>query len=243
MPHINVGSRRALLVVLAAGLLAVVVTPPAPAAAQTRPIGVQPLALLYSGHLVHAGPSARSRVLRAVSARRPITGERTALPVLGRVLDGRGIWWLRVLLPGRPNSATGWIAQRGTRASSTSWSLTVDLSRRLVSVYWKGRLIKAFAAVVGKPSTPTPIGRFFVEETVQMRVGEPGGPLALTLSARSDVLREFEGGPGQIGIHGRDGLGGRLGAAESHGCMRLATASIEWLAARIGPGVPVLIHR
>ena len=101
--------------------------------------------------------------------------------------------------------------------------------------------MRSFEAVVGKPSTPTPSGRFFVEETVQMRAGEPGGPLALTLSARSNVLQEFEGGPGQIGIHGRDNLGGHLGSAESHGCMRLATSSIEWLAERIGPGVPVRI--
>jgi len=54
-------------------------------------------------------------------------------------------------------------------------------------------------------------------------------------------LQEFEGGPGQIAIHGRDDLGGTLGAAESHGCIRLATASIDWLSTRIGPGTPVTI--
>jgi L,D-transpeptidase catalytic domain len=31
-------------------------------------------------------------------------------------------------------------------------------------------------------------------------------------------------------------------AAESHGCVRLATPSIDWLAQRIGPGVPVTIY-
>jgi lipoprotein-anchoring transpeptidase ErfK/SrfK len=101
--------------------------------------------------------------------------------------------------------------------------------------------VKTFQAVVGKPSTPTPTGEFFVEETLQMPAGEAGGPFALALSARSDALQEFEGGPGQIGIHGRDNLGGTLGAAESHGCIRLATASIEWLATRIGPGTPVTL--
>ena len=50
---------------------------------------------------------------------------------------------------------------------------------------------------------------------------DPGGPIALALSARSNVFAEFEGGPGQIGIHGRDNLGGTLGQAESHGCVRL----------------------
>jgi lipoprotein-anchoring transpeptidase ErfK/SrfK len=56
------------------------------------------------------------------------------------------------------------------------------------------------------------------------------------------VLQEFEGGPGQIGIHGRDGLGGTLGQAESHGCVRLDTPNIDWLTARIGPGTPVKIY-
>lgn len=73
--------------------------------------------------------------------------------------------------------------------------------------------------------------------------GEPGGPYALALSARSNVLQEFDGGSGQIALHGRDALGGTLGAAESHGCVRLATASIAWLAQRIGPGVPVRIEQ
>ena len=95
--------------------------------------------------------------------------------------------------------------------------------------------------MVGKSSTPTPTGEFFVQETLRMSPGEAGGPFALALSARSNVLQEFEGGPGQIAIHGRNNLGGTLGAAESHGCIRLATTSIEWLATRIGPGAPVTI--
>jgi lipoprotein-anchoring transpeptidase ErfK/SrfK len=74
-----------------------------------------------------------------------------------------------------------------------------------------------------------------------MTASEPGGPYALALSARSNALQEFEGGPGQIALHGRDNLGGVLGAAESHGCVRLSTQSIDWLAQRIGPGVPVTI--
>jgi len=95
---------------------------------------------------------------------------------------------------------------------------------------------------VGKPSTPTPTGEFFVEETVQLPNGDPGGPYALALSARSNVLQEFEGGLGQIAMHGRENLGGVLGAAESHGCIRLSTTTIDWLAARISPGTPVTVY-
>ena len=55
------------------------------------------------------------------------------------------------------------------------------------------------------------------------------------------MLQEFEGGPGQIALHGIDGLRGELGTAVSHGCIRLARTAITWLAHRIGAGVPVTV--
>jgi len=233
---------RRLLVAVAVAATCMLAASASARAAGARVQRTQRLALLLSGHRVHSAPRATSPVLLSVSAHRPITGESTTLPLLGRSTGPEGIAWLHVLLPGRPNGSSGWIAQKGTRGPSTPWHLTVDLQARLVRVYRDGRVVKSFRAVVGKPSTPTPTGDFFVEETLKMYAGEPGGPFALALSARSDVLQEFEGGPGQIAMHGRDGLGGTLGSAESHGCVRLDTASIDWLAARIGPGVPVTIH-
>jgi lipoprotein-anchoring transpeptidase ErfK/SrfK len=208
----------------------------------TRVQATQQLAELLSGHVAHSAPAAASRQVAFVRDRRPITGERTTLPVIGHSTAPDARVWLEVMLPGRPDGSTGWIAKAGTRELVTGWRILVDLGARRVTVYHDGRRARAFQAVVGKPSTPTPTGQFFVEETVQMAPGEADGPFALALSARSNVLQEFEGGPGQIGIHGRQGLGGTLGRAESHGCVRLATASIVWLAVRIGPGTPVKIY-
>lgn len=204
---------------------------------------VQQIATLQSGRNVYREPRAGSRLSSTVSPERPITGERTTLPVIANVTGPEGLRWLRIKLPGRPNGSSGWITARGTRLATTPWRIRVDLTRRHIDVYEEGTLLRSFSAVVGKPSTPTPTGSFFVEETVLMAPGEPGGPFALALSARSDALQEFEGGPGQIAIHGRDSLGGNLGQAESHGCIRVATRDISWLAARIGPGVPVTIVR
>jgi lipoprotein-anchoring transpeptidase ErfK/SrfK len=55
------------------------------------------------------------------------------------------------------------------------------------------------------------------------------------------VYQEFDGGPGQVALHGLDNIGGDLGTAESHGCVRLADSSIRWLVYRVGPGDPVTI--
>lgn len=176
-----------------------------------------------------------------IAAWAPITGVQTVLPVIDDARAADGARWLRVMVPGRPNGATGWIAQRGTMPTSTSWRVVVRTASRRVRVYRRGSLVRSIAVVVGKPSTPTPHGRFFVEESILMPRGSPGAPFALALSARSNVLQEFKGGPGQIAIHGVDNLGGRPGTAVSHGCVRLLDRDIRWLAARISPGVPVNI--
>jgi lipoprotein-anchoring transpeptidase ErfK/SrfK len=199
------------------------------------------LVVLLNPQVAHEAPNAGSPAVAPVADHRPITGEATTLPVLSRVIGAGGAQWLRVMLPGRPDGLTGWISQSGTRLLVTPWRIVVDLAARRVKAYRDGILAGDFKAVVGKPSTPTPTGEFFVEEVLRMAPTEPGGPYALALSARSNVLQEFEGGPGQIAVHGRENLGGTLGTAASHGCIRLATASIDWLATRIVPGTPVTI--
>ncbi len=203
----------------------------------------QELAVLLTPHAVHIRPGAASPQRTVLADRRPITGAATTLPVLSRRIGAGGSRWLHVMLPGRPNSSTGWIAERGTTTLVTPWAIVVRLGMRRVNVYSNGRLTRSFPAVVGKTSTPTPTGRFFVEEALTMATGEPGAPFALALSARSDALQEFEGGPGQIAIHGIENLGGIPGRAESHGCLRLGTVAIDWIAARIGAGIPVTIER
>jgi lipoprotein-anchoring transpeptidase ErfK/SrfK len=163
--------------------------------------------------------------------------------VIGHRVTAAGVPLLHVLLPGRPNGSRGWIEQGGTTVAHTTWRIEVRTASRRVLVYHHGRLARTLVAVVGKPSTPTPHGFFFVEESVRMPAESPGAPYALALSAHSDVLQEFGGGPGQVAIHGLAHLTGELGTASSHGCVRLGDESIRWLAARIAPGVPVRITR
>lgn len=200
----------------------------------------QPLVVVQQGHVARSRPDRNARRIEYVPARRPLTGVRTILPVLGHG-DSRA--WVRVRLPGRPNSHAGWIRTAHTRSTSTLWRLSLDLSARQVTVYLAGRVKRRFGAVIGTSSTPTPRGRYFVEEGVALASWHAGGPFALATSARSNVLQEFEGGPGQIALHGTAGLAGALGSASSHGCIRLSTAAITWLARRIAGGVPLTIQR
>ena len=231
-----------LLTVTALALLAGFSTAsPAPAATTPRIAATQELAIFVRGQTAMARPDSRSARRVWVERMRPITEGRTVLPVTGHRTDKGGTRWLRVRLPGRPNNSTGWIRKARTTRSSTAWHVLVDLSERRLTVYRRGRAVRSFSSVVGAASTPTPRGRHFVEETVLLRAGDVGAPYALALSARSYVLQEFAGGPGQIAVHGVWNVGGTMGTAVSHGCVRVDTASIRWLGERIGPGVPVTI--
>jgi lipoprotein-anchoring transpeptidase ErfK/SrfK len=228
----------ALLAAFAAGSAS-----PSPALAggpAVRP--AQELAALLTTHAARRAPRRASTKLRSIASRRPITEGRTVLPVTGHATDAAGRHWLRVRLPGRPNGRTGWIEKAGTARRTTTWHIVVDISSRKVIVYRQGRTVRTFAAVVGRPSTPTPLGAFFVEEAVQLPSYEVGAPFALALSARSDVFQEFDGGPGQVAIHGLAHVGGRLGTAISHGCVRLDAEAMTWLVARITYGAPVTVR-
>jgi lipoprotein-anchoring transpeptidase ErfK/SrfK len=118
----------------------------------------------------------------------------------------------------------------------------LDISRRRVTVYVRARPLRTFPVIVGAPSTPTPKGEFFVEEAIALPPAAVGAPYALALSARSAVFQEFAGGPGQVAFHGLGNVGGTLGTAVSHGCVRLEASAMGWLVDHVGPGVPVSIR-
>lgn len=233
--------RLAGTVAVALLLCAAAVATSAPSPASADQGATQELATLTEDAAIYSSPDPGSRRLGTVSGTRPITGSQTTLPVIAHANGEDGADWLKVLLPGRPNGHSGWITGLSTIPGSTEWSITVHTSARRVSVYRDDLLEHSFKAVVGKPSTPTPHGSFFLEEIVKLGARGIGAPFALALSARSHVLRQFEGGPGQIAIHGRGNVGGVPGTAASHGCIRLRTYAITWLAHHIDSGTRIAI--
>ena len=155
--------------------------------------------------------------------------------------------WLQVRLPWRPNTAAGWINANLVALEKTPWRIAVSTASRTLTLFKAGKLVRTVSVVVGKPSTPTPTGLFSIAWAIPWHPNDFLGSWVLELTAHSDVLQQFDGGDGTVGIHGRGGtsLLDPLGSARSHGCIRLANDSIDWLVATVGaarlPGTPVQV--
>ena len=174
--------------------------------------------------------------------RRNVNGFPTVFGVL-RAVVGRDCHarWYRVQLPIRPNGATGYVRAGDVRLGSVDTRVVIDLSERRVTLFRDGRQVFHAIGAVGSPATPTPTGRFYVNQLlVPGDPSGPWGPAAIGLSAFSPVLRDWaQGGP--IAIHGTNAPSS-IGHAASHGCIRLDNAVLRRLFAQTPAGTPVIIR-
>jgi lipoprotein-anchoring transpeptidase ErfK/SrfK len=171
-----------------------------------------------------------------------LTNPTAAHASLTLLVKQRGAGWVQTYLPGRPNGSLGWVRTGAVRLLKDPWAVVIQLRSHRLVVSRADQVIRTFPIAVGKPSTPTPAGDFFITELLKQP--DPGGaygPYAFGTSAYSDVLMHFgNGGNGQIGIHGTD-QPWVIGTSASHGCIRLYNRDIVWLSQHIPIGTPVRI--
>ena len=173
---------------------------------------------------------------------RNVNDYQTLFAVRGRVVDAscRASWYL-VQLPLRPNGVTGYVRARGVLLVSVPTRIDVDISARELRFFNGGRLLLRTPAAIGAPATPTPIGRFYVNQRLVSDTPDgPFGPGALGVSAFSPVLTDWEQG-GPIAIHGTDDPAS-IGHPVSHGCVRVPNATLRRLFRATPAGTPVVIH-
>jgi lipoprotein-anchoring transpeptidase ErfK/SrfK len=194
--------------------------------------------------VVASARSARVPVYRRPGARTPFRefANPTAAgePLVFLVLR-RSPGWEQVYLPVRPNESTGWIRDRDVRLAFDPYSLQVRLRARQLLVRERGRILSRIPAGVGRSVLPTPTGRYYIVNLLKQP--DPSGaygPYAFGLSAYSNVLFSFGGGPGEIGLHGTDDPHS-IGRDVSHGCIRIPNQAIARLARELPLGTPVTI--
>jgi lipoprotein-anchoring transpeptidase ErfK/SrfK len=162
--------------------------------------------------------------------------------VLGARVDRRcEASWYHVQLPMRPNGITGWVRAGDVSEHQLDVRIVVDLSQRRVTLYRGKKPLVATTAAIGAPSTPTPTGRYYVnQKLVAPDPLGPFGPAAIGISAFSPELQDWaQGGP--IAIHGTNEPA-LIGSAISHGCIRIPNDKIERLWELVPAGTPVLIR-
>lgn len=149
--------------------------------------------------------------------------------------------WLKVLLPVRPNGSTGYVKAADVDVVENPYRIDIALADHRLVVTKGDEVIADERIGVGTESTPTPGGRYYIKELLQPP--DPGGaygPYAYGLSGFSNVLEEFNGGDGVIGIHGTNEPE-LIGTDVSHGCIRMSNEAITELAAMLPLGTPVHI--
>jgi lipoprotein-anchoring transpeptidase ErfK/SrfK len=149
--------------------------------------------------------------------------------------------WYRVQLPIRPDGVVGYVRAAAVDVARLHTRVEVDISRRTLTYFRNGHALLHTPVAVGAPATPTPIGRFYVNQRlVPADRSGPYGPAALGISAFSNVLTGWtQGGP--IGIHGTDDPWS-IGQAVSNGCIRVPNGTMARLFAITPTGTPVTVH-
>ena len=170
-----------------------------------------------------------------------VNGYPTTFAVVGAIMTkGCRADWYRVQAPMRPNGTIGYVRAADIAIHKVTTRIRIDLSERRLTLFDSGKKVLSTTVAVGSSATPTPVGRFYVNQRILTTdPSGPFGPAALGISAFSDVLTGWsQGGP--IGIHGTNAPWS-IGQAVSNGCIRLENAVLTRVFRRAQAGTPVEI--
>lgn len=148
--------------------------------------------------------------------------------------------WFQIRILGRPNGRVGWVSEDSLGALHQVHTSIVVSSRTLrLSVFVRGRRVFSAPIGLGKGTTPTPGGHFYVREKFRTARNQAVyGPYAMGTSDYS-TLTDWPHG-GVVGIHGTSApqlIPGR----PSHGCIRLRNGAMTRLYRLVPIGTPLII--
>jgi hypothetical protein len=199
--------------------------------------------------LAPAGSSTVAMVVRSTALRASPGGT-----VLGHVGPRTGfgspdiLWvvrtsgpWLGVVSPLAGNGRLGWLERAATRLSYVTFELRVALGAHSLTILRDGHLIARYRVAVGRPTAPTPTGRFAV--TDKLLTDNPSGPYGCCILALSAVaphpIENWSGG-NRVAIHSTPDTAS-IGQSVTHGCVRVNITDGRWLLSHIPLGTPTLV--
>ncbi|WP_083940148.1 L,D-transpeptidase family protein [Saccharomonospora saliphila] len=149
----------------------------------------------------------------------------TWVPVVKREGD-----WAQILLPTRPNGATGWIkaGEDAVETAENDYLVNVDREAFTLEILKGGEQIGEWQVGLGKEEHPTPKGRAYIIASIEETVNDYS-PIVLPLSSHSSSHKTYGGGPGTVGFHTwpDDSF---VGKPSSDGCIRVTQDALDALA-------------
>jgi hypothetical protein len=190
---------------------------------------------------IRAAPSTTARTISRLHFTTEL-GDAEVYEASARIDNADGGAWLRIAVLGRPNGRFGWVpASALGPLHQTNDLLVISRSKLKATLHRGGRVIWHTRVGIGKASTPTPGGHFYIREALSVGASNGVfGAFAFGTSAYSPGLSDWPAG-GVIGIHGTNQpnlLPGRI----SHGCIRMRNAAILRLRRLIKVGTPLQIR-
>jgi lipoprotein-anchoring transpeptidase ErfK/SrfK len=159
-------------------------------------------------------------------------------PLVFEVLEKNGDW-LKVLIPARPNQTEGWIKASDVTLETVSYRMVLDLSKFQLTVYKGNEIFVETDVVIGKDSTRTPVGRFYMTEKIKQS-NDTGiyGSWVLATNGYSESLDTFNDGLPVIAFHGTN-QPELVGTKASNGCVRMPNDVVSKLADALPAGTPI----
>jgi lipoprotein-anchoring transpeptidase ErfK/SrfK len=143
-------------------------------------------------------------------------------------------------------------APSSTAAITGTRQILLELGKRQISLIENGKPIRSWPVAIGDPATPTPTGRFLVENKVTnpQYQSTKSGKINPTLGAQGPLGDRWIGfkksGLNQFGIHGTPSAWAwtvTSRAAVSNGCVRMLTPHVRELFEKVDVGTPVIVTR
>jgi lipoprotein-anchoring transpeptidase ErfK/SrfK len=161
-------------------------------------------------------------------------------PLVMQVLEDHGEW-LKVLIQARPNQTTGWVAASEVDVTSTTYRMVLSLADRHLTVYDGDEVVAETDVVIGKSTTPTPEGEFYLSEKIEQKnAGGSYGPWILSTNGYSEALDLFDNGLPVVAFHGTN-QPDLIGTEASNGCIRMPNDVVTELAGMLPAGTPIQI--
>jgi lipoprotein-anchoring transpeptidase ErfK/SrfK len=175
-----------------------------------------------------------------------VVGDQTEFgsPRTFAILERRGARWFGVHVPELPNGRLGWINARSSSVDLVlvSTRIDVDLSRRQLTLYDGGSVLRRIRVAVGGADSPTPLGRFAVTDKLSgARFSVSYGCCILALSGHQTRLPPGWKGGDRLAIHATSDSQS-IGQRVSAGCLRGLDADLRYLMRVVPLGTAVVIH-